>query len=357
MLTRGDPAPWFTAPSTAQPQSQFSTRTGRYVVLSFIGSAALPTSRRLLDEVDQQHGRLEKAGACFCGVSSDRENERLGRVRLQWPGAICFWDFDLEIARLYGAIAQGATQPTTHSLILDPALRVITAVPMEQNGESHLERVLRILDQLPPLGAIKLFAPVLTLPFVFEPQLCEDLIKLYEREGGGEGGTIRDVDGQSVRVHDHSFKQRTDCTIMDSELLEAVHSRLRRRVFPEIKKAFQFTATQIERYIISCYDSESGGHFRPHRDDTNLGSAHRRFAVSLNLNTNDYEGGELVFREFGYGTYRAPAGGAIVFSCSLMHEVLPVTKGKRFAFLPFIYDEAAAVIREANLAKVSMNLR
>ncbi len=31
-----------------------------------------------------------------------------------------------------------------------------------------------------------------------------------------------------------------------------------------------------------------------------------------------------------------------------MHEVLPVTRGRRFAFLPFVFDDAAARIREAN---------
>jgi hypothetical protein len=31
-----------------------------------------------------------------------------------------------------------------------------------------------------------------------------------------------------------------------------------------------------------------------------------------------------------------------------MHEALPVTRGKRYAFLPFLYDDAAAAIRSAN---------
>ena len=43
-----------------------------------------------------------------------------------------------------------------------------------------------------------------------------------------------------------------------------------------------------------------------------------------------------------------PAGGAVVFSCSLLHEVSPMVRGKRYAFLPFLYDDAAAAIREAN---------
>jgi hypothetical protein len=38
----------------------------------------------------------------------------------------------------------------------------------------------------------------------------------------------------------------------------------------------------------------------------------------------------------------------VVFSCSLLHEVLPVTAGRRFAFLPFLYDEAAARLRLEN---------
>ena len=38
----------------------------------------------------------------------------------------------------------------------------------------------------------------------------------------------------------------------------------------------------------------------------------------------------------------------MVFSCSLLHDVSPVTRGKRYAFLPFLYDDAAAKVREAD---------
>ena len=40
----------------------------------------------------------------------------------------------------------------------------------------------------------------------------------------------------------------------------------------------------------------------------------------------------------------------MVFSCSLLHAVSKVTAGERYAFLPFLYDDAAAKIREANIA-------
>ncbi len=104
----------------------------------------------------------------------------------------------------------------------------------------------------------------------------------------------------------------------------------------------------MERYLIGCYEEESGGHFRPHRDNTTRGTAHRRFAVTINLNAGDYDGGDLCFPEFGARSYNPPTGGAAVFSCSLLHEAKPVTRGRRYAFLPFLYDDEAARIREAN---------
>jgi predicted 2-oxoglutarate/Fe(II)-dependent dioxygenase YbiX len=109
----------------------------------------------------------------------------------------------------------------------------------------------------------------------------------------------------------------------------------------------QFQVTRMERYIVSCYAAEDGGHFRAHRDNTTKGTAHRRFAVSINLN-GDFDGGEVSFPEYGPRSFKAPPGGAVVFSCSLLHAVSQVTRGRRYAFLPFLYDDQAARIREEN---------
>jgi predicted 2-oxoglutarate/Fe(II)-dependent dioxygenase YbiX len=107
----------------------------------------------------------------------------------------------------------------------------------------------------------------------------------------------------------------------------------------------------MDRYIIACYDSETGGHFYRHRDNINAGAQHRRFAVTINLNS-DYDGCDLVFPEFGRKTYRAPHGGALVFSCGALHQVTPITRGRRYAFLAFLYSEADAAKREANNARL-----
>jgi predicted 2-oxoglutarate/Fe(II)-dependent dioxygenase YbiX len=103
----------------------------------------------------------------------------------------------------------------------------------------------------------------------------------------------------------------------------------------------------MERYVVARYAAEDGGHFRAHRDNTTRATAHRRFAVSINLN-EDYEGGEISFPEYGPRSLKPPAGGAVIFSCSLLHQVSKMTRGARYAFLPFLYDDAAAKIRQEN---------
>ena len=43
----------------------------------------------------------------------------------------------------------------------------------------------------------------------------------------------------------------------------------------------------------------------------------------------------------------------MVFACGLMHEALKVTKGRRYAFLPFFDDEAGAEVLAAYQARVA----
>jgi hypothetical protein len=193
------------------------------------------------------------------------------------------------------------------------------------------------------------WAPVLMAPSILEPDLCRRLISLYERHGGEESGFMRDVDGKTRLLLDPLHKIRRDCPVEDEAIRTETHRAFRRRLVPMVHRAFQFEATRIERLIVGCYEAASGGHFRSHRDNTTAGTAHRRFAVTINLNADGYEGGDLVFPEFGSRTYRAPTGGAVIFSCSLLHRAMPVTKGTRFALLPFLYDEAAALQRERNV--------
>jgi predicted 2-oxoglutarate/Fe(II)-dependent dioxygenase YbiX len=79
-------------------------------------------------------------------------------------------------------------------------------------------------------------------------------------------------------------------------------------------------------------------------------TAHRRFALSVNL-TADFDGGEVSFPEYNGRGIKAPPGWCVVFPAAILHMVTRVTRGKRYAFLPFVYDEEGANIRAAALAR------
>jgi predicted 2-oxoglutarate/Fe(II)-dependent dioxygenase YbiX len=230
-------------------------------------------------------------------------------------------------------------------------LRTLAVFPFDHQTPDHVSQLMRFLDQLPraePFSPATNHAPVLVVPRIFEPEHCRRLIELYRQNGGEDSGFMREVDGQTVRMFDYGHKRRRDFHIKDDAVCQSCMVRIHDRLVPEIHKAFQFRATRMERYMVGCYDSATKCHFNSHRDNTTKGTAHRRFAVTINLNPEEYEGGDVWFPEFGTQLYRAPLGGALVFSCSLLHEVTKITRGQRYAFLPFLYDDEAARIRQEN---------
>lgn len=358
-LSPGDPAPWFAQASTGNPRYTFDTVAGRYVVLGFYGSAGNEAGAAALSAIERNRGLFDDERMAFFGVSLDPTDRSEGRIQDNLPGIRHFLDFDWQVSRLYGAVpreaqAGSAVEIRPFWLVLDPTLRVIARIPFTRDG-SDRETLFSELARLPPperFAGFEIPPPILVLPNVFEPALCRELIALYERQGGEESGFMREVDGKTTLVHDPAHKRRRDVTVEDPQLVGAIQFRIRRRVASEIKKIFHFDATRMERYIVSCYAAEDGGHFRAHRDNTTRGTAHRRFAVSINLNA-EFEGGEVSFPEYGKRSFKAPPGGAVIFPCALLHAVSRVTAGRRFAFLPFLYDEAAAKLREANSGYLS----
>jgi len=348
----GDSAPIFSQRSGTNPRFAFDTVGGRYILLCFVGTAGDEQGQAAIAAMHALGDVFDDQMAAAFTVSNDPADEAQERIRERIPGHRIFWDFDLKVSRLYGTAPQSGEDPLRlrrQWVLLEPTLRVRAVVPFRPDGQDVAE-ITAILRALPPPVAhagVEVPAPILILPQVFEPSLCEQLISLYEADGGIESGFMRDVDGKTVPVHDHSHKRRRDFTLSDPDLIAGLRARFLRRVVPEIAKVHQFKVTRMERFLVGCYTSEDGGHFRAHRDNTTRGTAHRRFAVSVNLNS-DFDGGEVSFPEYGPRGYKAPTGGAVVFSCSLLHAVSRVTRGRRYAFLPFLYDDEAARIRQEN---------
>ena len=352
-LDWGEPAPWFIARTPLRSDFVFHTLAGRFVVLSFIGTSDAPQSRKFIEAIAGAALPYDdRRFVCFgvTAAESDLADERMHQAFIRDR---IFFDPGCEIAAQFGLVNESDSSRdailTARWFILDRALRVYAQGTLDHSA--HLISTLRNLPdpESTAAGEGDSWAPVLLVPRVLNAEFCTELIDIYSRGERYVSGFMRNRDGRTVRVEDPSFKQRNDVAIEDENVRERLCTALFYRLVPEIQKAFQFNVTRIERYIVACYSGEDQGFFKRHRDNTAPATAHRRLAVTINLNAGDYEGGELCFPEFGNRLYTAPTGGAIVFSCSLLHEARPVRVGKRYATLPFLYDDEAAKIREKNI--------
>ena len=224
------------------------------------------------------------------------------------------------------------------AIVVDAAGRVAEVLP-QPTPDQVASQVMQLYEASRP-AVVQAKAPVLLLERVIEPSLCRTLID-YWQYGDKISNTVGGLQGNVVNGE---VKRRHDVQLDDPRLFDQLRECLVRRVVPASRRAFHIDIMVIEAPIIGCYDADSGGRFGRHRDNTSSYTAHRQFALSLNLNPDEeYEGGELRFPEFGRELYRPVAGGALVFSSSLLHEVVPVTRGRRFGVFTFLSASGPAL--------------
>jgi predicted 2-oxoglutarate/Fe(II)-dependent dioxygenase YbiX len=339
-LRYGEALPLLHAASNRNPRFALGSMGGRFVLLCVVADIAAPEVEAAVAAFAQSPlEQTTRVAALFCADDA----------ALDQPSIAAVAQTQLVFADAGAARACGLPGPIGEGrwVLLDPSLRALAFWPLSE-GDRALAALAQTPDPSDHAGA-PLNAPVLIAPRVFEPEFCKILIDYYNAHGGAPSGVTKEnAEGKTHVVLEDTFKRRADRLIDDPALRNAAMNRIFWRLMPQIEKAFMWKATRMERYLVACYDATTGGFFKPHRDNTTAGTAHRRFAVTINLNADQYEGGDLRFPEFGARTYRAPTGGAVVFSCALLHEATPVTRGQRYAFLPFLYDEAAAKIRARN---------
>lgn len=343
----GEMARGFTVATDDAYDFSFDASAGRWSVLMIFGSLSRAPSLAAMQSVLDRRDLFDGQNAAFYGVSLDPADRARGAADLA-RGVRFFWDLDHAISRLWGVADDQTLWPAV--FLIDPAFRIVMAEPVEHTGEV-LDRLQQELTDT-AASEESLLAPVLLLPRVFEPQLCTALIDYFRKSSPKLSGFAMTRDGRTVEQVDPDLKRRHDVFIQREDLVGAVRRRLETRLFPMIKRTYGWQAEHIERYLICRYGAEDQGFFTAHRDDVTAGSAHRRFAVSINLNSEGHEGGDLRFPEFGRRTYRPPTGGAAVFSCNLLHEATPVTRGERFVAVPFLFDAAGEAVRRANLRLV-----
>ncbi len=342
-LTVGDRAPnFYLADQRDIVISLYDKVKGGPIVVLLYPSGKEPAAQRELAELSAVLGELLERGAHVFTVACEPVDAVVAmRAEQRLDGAFTVADPDRRTSAKFGF--------GDHPLlfVLDPNQCVLAR--FEPGARPMAQRAHELVATLPraPTHRPGMHAPILIVPHVFSPVECRHLISQFWLRGNHESGTYRVQDGVMVHAPNHSAKRRRDHHVGDDDLLEFIGGRIGSRVIPEIRRAFQSHVTRVEEFKIVCYEPEPGGYFRVHRDNTSPQTQHRRFAMTLNLNHEEYEGGELRFPEFGGATYKPATGEAVIFSCNLLHEATDVVGGKRYVLLSFLYDEAGQKQRAA----------
>ena len=180
-------------------------------------------------------------------------------------------------------------------------------------------------------------APVLLIPRALEEAECSHLIEFWEAGEKRRNEISSGKPGDNASGASADVKRRADVLVPqdDNPTNNMIRNRVSRRIVPEMAKAFNFEPKAYDIGRVGCYDAADNGFFRAHRDTLSSDQADpRKFALSLNLN-DDFTGGALRFPEYGERVYSPPKGGGVIFSCSLLHEAMPVESGRRFGLFLF----------------------
>ncbi|MGF1624899.1 MAG: 2OG-Fe(II) oxygenase [Alphaproteobacteria bacterium] len=296
---------------------------GRIVVLGLGRADELDALAAVLDRLGPDDGTLR-----FCVAAGSQ------------PGEPSLTD-DRMLPDPAGLMSQAFAIDPPGWVVVDAGLRLAMKRPHDAGAAAAVDATVRRLQERARPETVRLQAPVLALPDLFEPAFCDRLLTHWQ-----QGRKVTDLVSASSGASSGSradavLKRRADVPVDDEELTREIRRRLARRALPQIAMAFQRQVDHFETFRIGCYESGNAGYFGRHRDNTTPYTAHRLFALTANLN-GDYAGGELVFPEFGAARYRPDPGGGVIFSCSLLHEALPVTAGRRFGLFGFLFDRAGA---------------
>lgn len=308
-------------------------QAGRPTLVVALGGLDAQGARAMMDRIATALPKIQAAGGDIAPIAP--VGGFVGESDLQGSGRIIYVAEagDMECSTLDG-------QPA--GLVVDRSARILALGPLGPTIDlaAFFNTAVAGLCREEPRVCTSA-APVLIIPNIAPPPFCRAVIEHFESSPHGMGLMASYVDGEAQARVDLTKKHRQDMELAaGSPLHGAVMELFARRIVPEIKRAFQKDITFADRILIARYDQD-GGYFRRHRDDASPQVAFRQFAVSLNLNTDDYEGGDLMFPEFNDHLYRPPAGAAAVFSASLLHEAAPVTRGSRYVLLSFLCGAAA----------------
>ncbi|HEX3365252.1 2OG-Fe(II) oxygenase [Phenylobacterium sp.] len=332
----GDRAPVVLGATASGRFFSLDAQAGRPVVVASLGELQPEAAARLLDRLRASAPLFQAAGVDVAPLAP-ASPAFIGRFATD-PAA----RDDLLYVTTGNGVELAHVDGVAAGVLIDRSGRVVDIIALDETTDiaAWLNGCARRI-WAEPAQIRASTAPALMIPNIASPELCRALIDHFEGSVHEAGVMASFKDGGAYAKLDEDKKKRRDTELTpDMPLHAEVVDLLAKRVIPEIKRAFQVDMAFADRILIARYD-DTGGYFKRHRDNAAPHTAFREFAISLNLNTHEYEGGELMFPEYDDHRYNPPAGGAVIFSASLLHEAAPVTKGSRYVLLSFLGSAAA----------------
>ena len=316
--------------------------SGKYVLLVLLNDPHSEAANALLSSLGALEDKLDALGATVIAISASSDaahNKQQKRAAgFHWPIAC---DSSGAFFASYGV--HKGSEDANRLVLITPYRQIRTWFDLNKDANSALDTIMQTLENSKSTEEMRWsppHAPVLIVPNVLSPEECGRLVESVETDTPfmirrPQPGEV--ASNYKVPVYEHHRQDRVDLIIKDRNTLTFLDERIFGRITPMIKKAFAFDVTRREDLHIARYVGKREGYTMGHRDNTDAAGAHRRFALSMSLN-DDYEGGEIAFKEFSPKGYRVPAGTAMIFSSSLLHEVQETTEGVRYNLISHLFS-------------------
>jgi len=178
---------------------------------------------------------------------------------------------------------------------------------------------------------------------VFTPEECKKIIEI------GESGTLASpmtygMTGGFDNVEENVKKvakiRRSPISWIRSDLEDNrwIYLRMTEAIKTINQQFFGYELTEIQSLQFTSYDAKEKGFYGKHIDMMYQGTGTRKLSVTVQLSDpNKYEGGDLLIY---YGEKpdkpEKKQGMGVFFPGYTLHEVTPVTKGKRYSLVAWV---------------------
>ena len=179
----------------------------------------------------------------------------------------------------------------------------------------------------------------------------DELVRLHELIESAEWHSGQQSAGLSAAIQKNNQEMNQDCHQWQ---------QINQLVVQRLYQNAEFQSTALPHSMSAAYVSRytEGMGYKTHIDDPVMGGLSGRYrsdiAVTVFLSDPEtYDGGELVIHtRFGPNRVKLPAGAAVAYPASSLHEVTTVNKGQRLACVLW----AQSLIRDAHQREILADL-